>query len=182
MELWSDPDSVFAPLIIGTMPDEKGKVSHLGYALRAAMGSVPPVRNVIKAGLRGKLVSVTRKTALRQGEKINPYLVGAQLYETRSLVEKPDTIRQEVVWEVGLMGIPSEAAPSQISSDLSCYALELTHLKVTGNRPQGLLQLALLRNLWVDNLRAREPGLVVFGGMHRFNEVWWQLMESHAQA
>lgn len=65
------------------------------------------------------------------------------------------------------------------SNPPSRSALDLA--KVTGGYLVGGLHLALLRHLWVENVRAHDPDLVVIGGQTHFDDSWWRPLATLAK-
>ena len=172
MTNWSDSDSLLAPIIIGAH-----NVGDYAYyvtgALQAAAECIPPTSIQVKAVLRKQQHVRTRKSMFSSGEKVKPYASVVHLVEVADNEPMP-VPAGHLLWSVGMCLLAAGAGAPIISPDIHCLSLEVTFSKVSRGLLIGSPQLALLRHLWVEFMRAYDPDLIVVGGQTRFHEEWWR--------
>lgn len=177
MEAWREPRSLFAPLIVGADLSAAGAPG-FGNALLAAASSVPETAvpyHVKQPGkFRREAQSRPRTTATGTGDAASPYAVRVRLVDVppgSTAGSAPLACRQ---WEVGLRVMKRGTATPAIRDTLDVGFLELSMYRLSGDGLRGGAQLALLRHLWVQALRAAGPELIVVGGQDDWSDGWWR--------
>jgi hypothetical protein len=176
--------SEFAPLVIST----SAEYTEVLCAFIAATASIPLVEvhtkghGLLGGGLKQKPILISRKANYWIGASNKPYEVCAHLAETEAFEGSTDLLRTEPNWQVGLYKVVSGGIGEGLPQGELCFALELIWTRIVSNAPQGIIQLALLRHLWIENLKTYDPKIIVLGHGHDFDEEWWLPSDSAAQS
>jgi hypothetical protein len=177
MKPWTAPDNILAPLIVGTDPKLVTAIDTVN-ALEAAMMGVPAFRAVFSTKTAG--VSHHRHPghiglAQLTGDKAKPYFRRYRLV-LGAEGQNPSRAAESWWWELSVF-LPKDGllAPA-ISETQTAALLQVTSLTARQGAIRGLFQMALLRHLWIDALRNRDPQLTVLGGQHEWNPAWDRLV------
>ena len=177
MRPWTAPDNVLAPLIVGANPDLVAG-DDVVYALEAAMMGVPAFRAVFStmtAGVSHHQHAGHIGIAQLTDDKAKPYIRRYRLVLGTG-TQKPTQAAEAWWWEL-VLHLPKSAmlAPA-VPAEQTAAMLQVTMLASHQGAIRGLLQMALMRHLWIDTLRNRDPGLTVLGGQHAWNPEWDRLV------
>ena len=66
-------------------------------------------------------------------------------------------------------GLCTPAVPEDYDSAM----LQVNRFRLSKGNLEGAPQLALLRHLWAENVKAASPDAIVFGGQHDWDDAWW---------
>jgi hypothetical protein len=174
MKRWSEPESVFAPLIAAVPPatDWAG----YGNTLHAAAGSVPVAATFVKFKIansfRFREGTRERQVLAHSGKQSQPFTARACLLH-RMRDETGASPRTAYLWEVGLTHLKDGLCTPAVPADWDCALLQVTMYRLSGTGLAGAPQLALLRHLWAESVLAASPDAVVFGGAHHWKPEWW---------
>jgi hypothetical protein len=178
VELWQEPDSIVAPLVVGIHPDVDKRAPHVEYTLYGTHRSIPPtsVVRLVKQPRQVKRTEVTysRQTQWVEGDGAKPYIFRVRLIDIAPGVQPNQVSPSLRIWEVGLVTAARGAAAPAIGDDLITVVLEVSNFVVAQGVVLGAPQLALFRHLWIETLRTYDPDLVVAGGQTRFEPHWWR--------
>ncbi len=177
METWNAPQSLFAPLVVGT-PEESSGMSGSRLLVKAAL-RIPFAVTDMKVRRKSRLPKRMsdewwdRRTTVFVGEGAAPHSVSVRLADHPPPPAPVGLASTQ--WRVGLYALKSSsgAAAPAIPVGYTTYLLELITFRVG---IQGLLggpQLALLRHLWVAMTLAEHPGAIVLGGQRDWSDEWW---------
>jgi hypothetical protein len=181
---WSDPDSLLGPILVGAH-EVGGHFLYPGAALRAAAGSIPDTATHARAVWRKQQHPRTRKVLVQAGGQARPFLHRVQLVEVGENEPTPIPLGH-LLWSVGLTELGPDVAV--LGPGVQGFILEVGFTRVASARLASArvpasearlvaaLQLALLRHLWVEYMRAYDPELIVMGGQTRFEESWWRAL------
>lgn len=183
MKPWNAPDNVLAPLIVGANPDLVTS-DDAGYALEAAMMGVPASRAVfstVTAGISHHKhpghIGIVQLT----GDKAKPYIRRYRLV-LGTATQTPAQAAEAWWWELALYVPKSGMLAPAVPADQTAALLQATMLSSHRGTVRGFPQMALLRHLWIDALRSRDPRLTVLGGQHEWNPAWDGLFQPPAVA
>jgi hypothetical protein len=79
-------------------------------------------------------------------------------------------------WELALYLPKSGLLAPAIPEAQTVALLQTTSFSVRQGAIRGLLQMALMRHLWIDTLRSLDPGATVLGGQHEWDPAWDRLV------
>jgi len=163
-------DSILGPILIGFTATRQD-TQFIDDVWRTAADSVPatlPVLNV-QAGKGTQPLKHQRRVLTAQGTE---YLKLAQLCDIRSQESSEES------WSRWRWMVAAKIAPDDGSRELAGRGRTPIRIDVTSYRLQagavvGAQQLALFRHFVVTGFRALDPGLVVFGAQHGWQDSWW---------
>lgn len=170
----SAPDPVVSPLLIGYRPPHDRYLG-LTDAFNRACGALPATRSVriVKSGvLKNARIATSREAVSVPG-------VDGQSARRARLVDRGETesVADAVnrwVWEVSYAVFERGVLAPTIEEDAVPVVLDVTRFKIREGGVVAAAQLALFRHLFVSGLRCLDPGLVVVGGQHAWDESMWR--------
>lgn len=178
MKPWNAPDNILAPLIVGANPDLV-TTDDVVFAAEAAMMGVPAFRAVFSTTTAG--VSHHRQPghigiAQITGDDAKPYARRYRLV-LGTQAQKPGQALDIWSWELALFLPKSGMLAPAVPAGQTAALLQATMLTAQEGMIRGVLQMALMRHLWIDTLRSRDPELTVLGGQHEWNPAWDRLVQ-----
>jgi hypothetical protein len=174
---WNAPDNILAPLMVGADPDLVTGADTV-YALEAAARGVPASSAVFStstAGFSHHKHPGHIGIAQIAGDKAKPYIRRYRLVlgtEGRN----PQQAAESWWWELALYLPKNGLLAPAIPEEQTVALLQATSFCVHQGTIRGLIQMALMRHLWIDTLRSLDPALTVFGGQHEWDPAWDRLL------
>jgi len=172
MNRWDAPDSIFAPIIAGVPPGTRW--SGFGNALIAARQSVPKaaVGYNVRRGLKTTHEKRDRTLISQSGDAAKPFTYRIYLIDLpRDRQLTSATVGR--LWEVGMTWLKDGLCTPAVPADYDTAMLQVNKFRLSKGSLEGAPQLALLRHLWAESVRAASPDAVVFGGQHHWEDAWW---------
>lgn len=172
MHAWTAADSLPAPLIVGCAPDRIDEE----WALRAFDSACLALPDVAAHLTTGNFKGKTNPAVLTTLSVDGPGDTSRRRvrWALRADGEDLAVAGKRWWWEVSLNVLADGSAAPAVPADRLAVMCEVTRFSVLRGRMRGAQQLALLRYLWIDMLRSRDPEAVVIGGRHDWNRTWWQ--------
>jgi hypothetical protein len=170
-------ESILGPILIG-LSTTAGDAQLLDDVWRAAADSVPttmPVLNV-QVGKATQPQKHQRRVLTGQG---TDYLKLAQLCDIRSQ-EPSDESWKRWRWMVAAKVAPDDAARQLVGQGRTPIRIDVVSYRLQAGAVQGAQQLALFRHCVVSGFHALDPGLVVLGGQHDWQDNWWPIAQQAA--
>ncbi len=167
-----------APLIVGANPDLVSSDDTV-YALEAAMMGVPASRAVfssVTAGVSHHKQPGHIGIAQLTGDRAKPYARRYRLV-LGTAAQSPTQASEAWWWELALYVPKSGSLAPAVPADQTAALLQATKLSSHRGIVRGFSQMALMRHLWIDALRSRDPQLTVLGGQHEWNPEWDRLFQ-----
>lgn len=181
MNRWDASDSIFAPIIAAVPPGTTW--SGFTNALYAAQESVPTafVAYTMRKGFKSSLEKRERRIISRGSSE------GSAFSERLFLIDVPQDRKlantfSGQLWEVGLTVLRNGLCTPAVPDDYTTALLQVNGFRLSKGTLEGAPQLALLRHLWAESVRAASPNAIVFGGQTHWHDTWWTETLSAEQA
>jgi len=165
--------SILAPILVGFRLSP-GEPLVIMPSVGAAASSVPTMklwRNQRVGNKTVKAIHTRGVVAANDNSQPTFYRTRARCLDITA-DETPDASKP-LIWEVRFWVFPKGANPGLMPEDYNQTRLDVTTYRLRNQGVVGAQQLALFRHLFVANLRAMDPGALVFGGQHDWRPEWW---------
>ena len=165
-------ESILSPILIG-LDATRCDAQLIDDVWRTAADSVPttlPVLNV-QVGKATQSQKHQRRVLTRQGAD---YLKLAQLCDVRSQ-ESSDESWQRWRWRIAAKVAPDDAERQLAGPGRIPIRVDMTSYRLHAGMVVGAQQLALFRHYVVAGFHALDPGLIVLGGQHDWQDSWWRV-------
>jgi hypothetical protein len=163
-------ESVLGPILIGlatTLHDAQ----LVDDVWRTAADSVPTTLPVLKVQV-GKATQPQKHQRRVLTARGTDYLKLAQLCDVRNQ-EPSDESWKHWRWMVAAKVAPDDAARHLVGHGRTPIRIDVTSYRLQAGMVQGAQQLALFRHYVVIGFHALDPGLVVLGCQHAWQDDWW---------
>lgn len=163
-------ESVLGPVLIGLTGTSR-EPELIDEVWRTAAASVPTTMPVIKvqAGKGAQPQKHQRRVLTGQGPD---YPVVARLCDARNQ-EPADETWKRWQWEAGARMAPDDGTRQLVGPGRTAIRVDVTCYRLRAGEVLCAQQLALFRHYVVVGFHALDPGLVVLGGQHGWQDSWW---------
>lgn len=164
--------SILSPVLVGLHDRdrvrERAEVALLGAA--AGVPTTLPTLRVVFQGQRKPQNVVHRRTVC-----VGNDAAGNRVFRLCDLREgeQPSSGWDHWRWQVSTRVAEHDPHDPGLEGVEATILPEVSHFRLSGGQVDSAPQLALLRHLAVEGLRALDPGCQVVGGQHDWDGRWW---------
>jgi hypothetical protein len=172
MNVWNEPDNLFAPLIAAVSRNPVGGVRSLanrGSGLRA--GDPPSIQHKGAGKVPSHQRDQTPRGLCLVGDKAKPFTALCALVDKGS--DTPARGIIDTYWQMGLTHLKDGLCLPAVPPDYDTSILQCCLLRIREIGQGGAPQMALVRHLWAAAVLAASPHAIVFGGQHAWQDDWW---------
>lgn len=168
MDRWDAPSSIFAPVVMALPPDTEW--AGFGNAALIVERRIPTSTRrmrVKNTGFsRGNIELWTRRvTHLSEPDPFSQALILTEDRESGATID--------IYWKLGLTLLKDGLLEPAVPADYKSAIMSTYHFQMLGEGIVGAPQLALVRHLIAEEVKAASPDAIVFGGQHGWHNDWW---------